>query len=79
MDTCFKSLYTVDHRLINYIDTKAKCRHLNIWTCRETLRQVFIRVVYRLDIQSVMMVFSTQHCDLLQLSPSLWFNSPSLC
>jgi hypothetical protein len=30
------------HELINYIDTKAKCRHLNKFTCKGTLRQVFI-------------------------------------
>ncbi len=28
--------------LINYTDTKAKCRHLKKLTCKETLRQVFI-------------------------------------
>ncbi len=30
------------HGLINYTDTKAKCRHLKKLTCKETLRQVFI-------------------------------------
>ncbi len=40
-------------------DTDAKCRHLKILTCKETLRQVFIRV-YSPEIQSVMLVFSTQ-------------------
>ncbi len=34
--------------------------------CKETLRQVFIRV-YRLEIHSVMLVFATQLCDLLHL------------
>jgi hypothetical protein len=34
---------------------------------------VFIRV-YRLEIQSVMLVFSTQLCELWPLLPSLWFN-----
>jgi hypothetical protein len=57
------------------IDTKAKCRHLKKLTCKGTLRQVFIGV-YRLEIQSVMMVFSTQLSELLPLSPSLWLNSP---
>ncbi len=38
----------------------------------ETLRQVFIRV-YRLVIQSVMLVFSTQLCELFLLEPTLWF------
>jgi hypothetical protein len=42
--------------LISYIDIKAKCRHLKKFTCKGTLRQVFIRV-YRLEIQSVMLVF----------------------
>ncbi len=54
------------HWLINYKDTKAKCRHLTKFTCKGTLRQVFIRV-YRLEIQSVMLVFSTQLCELLPL------------
>ncbi len=30
------------HRIINYIDTKAKCRYLKKLTCKGTLRQVFI-------------------------------------
>ncbi len=49
--------------LINYRDTKAKCRHLKILTCKGTLQREFIRV-YR---QSVMLVFSTQLCQLLPL------------
>jgi hypothetical protein len=33
--------------------------------------------VYRLEIQSVMLVFSIQlFCELLPLYPSLWFTSP---
>ncbi len=31
-----------NHWLINYVDTKAKCRHLKKLTCKGTLRQVFI-------------------------------------
>ncbi len=57
------------------IESKAKCRHLLKLACKRTLRQVFIRV-YRLEIQTVMLVFSTQLCELLVLLPSLWFNSP---
>jgi hypothetical protein len=38
------------------------------------MRQVFIRV-YRLEIQSVMLVFSTHLCELLTLASSPWFNS----
>jgi hypothetical protein len=33
-----------NHRLINYKDTKTKCRHLKKVTCEGTSRQVFIRV-----------------------------------
>ncbi len=33
--------------------------------------------IYRLEIQSVMLVFSTQLCELLPLYPSLWFTSPT--
>ncbi len=40
--------------------------------------RVFI-TVYRLEIQSVMLVFSTQLCELLALYPSLWFTSPLPC
>ncbi len=28
-----------EHGLINYIDAKAKCRHLKKFTCKGTLRQ----------------------------------------
>jgi hypothetical protein len=37
-------------------------------TCEETLRQVLIRV-YRLEIQSVMLVFSTQFFNIINLWP----------
>jgi hypothetical protein len=57
------------HGLINYIDTKPKCP-----VCKGTSRQVFIR----LEIQSVMLVFSTQLCELLPLSPSLQIQSVML-
>ncbi len=67
-------IYSVCHGLINNIETKAKCRHLQKLTCKG---QVFIRV-HRLKMQSIMLVFSTQLCELLPLSPSLWFNSPPL-
>ncbi len=48
------------------IYTKAKCPHPKNLTCKGTLRQMFIRV-YRLDIQSVMLVFSTHLCELAPL------------
>ncbi len=64
------------HGLINYIpvDTKAKCRYFKKLTCKGTLMKVVI-TVYRLEIQSVMLIWSTQLCELLPLFPSLWFNS----
>jgi hypothetical protein len=62
----FSIFDTFIHGQINLIDTKAKCCHLLKLTCKETLRQV-------LEIQSLMLVFSTQLCELLPLLPSLWF------
>ncbi len=56
--TKYKSGSRRPHGLIKDIDTKAKYRQLNKLTCKRTLRQVFIKV-YRLEIQSVMLVFST--------------------
>jgi hypothetical protein len=35
-----EEVISMEHGLINYLDTKAKCRHLK--TCKGTLRQVFI-------------------------------------
>ncbi len=54
--------YYTPHGLINFIDIKAKCRHLKQWpvSCKGTLRKVFIRV-YSLDI----------------LSQSCWYFRPS--
>ncbi len=63
------------HGLINYMDIKARCRHLKELTCKKALPPVFIRD-YRLEIQAVMLVFSTQFCELLPRPSSLWFNSP---
>jgi hypothetical protein len=59
-------IHIYNQRLINYINTKAKCRHLKKLTCVGTLRQVFIKVD-RLLIHSVIFVFSTQLCELLPL------------
>jgi hypothetical protein len=50
------------HGLINYIDTKASKK----LACEGTLRQVLIRV-FIMEKQPVMLVFSTQLCDLLPL------------
>jgi hypothetical protein len=53
--------------LIKYKDTKTKCR-LYGWLIE------FID--WRMEIQSVLLVFSTQLCEPLLLKPSLWFTSP---
>ncbi len=45
--------------LINYKDTKAKCRHLKKVTCKGTSRHECIRV-FRLETQSVLLIFSTR-------------------
>ena len=37
-----RTAYAYSHGLINYLDTKTKCRHLKKFTCKGTLRQVFI-------------------------------------
>jgi hypothetical protein len=50
-------------------DIKAKCRQLNKFTCKGTLRQVFIRF-YKLEKQSVMLslvYILDQLCELLPL------------
>ncbi len=47
----------INHGLINYMDTKAKCRHLKKWTSKWTSRQVLIRVYRRYNQSSVMVVF----------------------
>jgi hypothetical protein len=62
----FTSSQTLVRRKICLIEVNAKCRHLKNMTCKGTSQQVFIRV-YRLEIQSIMLVFSTQLCELLPL------------
>ena len=59
-----------NHGLIHFKDNNTECRYQNKLTCKKTLWHGFIRV-YRLEIQSVMLVFSTQLCEMLSLSPSL--------
>ncbi len=68
----------LSHGLMNNIYTKAKYRrHLKEFTAvKGLLRQVFIRV-HRLVMQLVILVFSTQLCELIPLLPSLWLASPS--
>jgi hypothetical protein len=56
--------FAADHGLINYIETKAKGCHLRKFTCKGTLRQVFIKV-YRLELHfNHMLVVLTQLCEL---------------
>jgi hypothetical protein len=52
------------HWLIDYIDTKSKCRHTKKLTYKVSLRQVFITLSERIR---VMLVFSAQLCELLPL------------
>jgi hypothetical protein len=44
-------------------------------TCKGTLRQVFIRV-YRLDLQSIMLVFSTSFVNYVYCPSDLLYGSP---
>jgi hypothetical protein len=67
-------VHDTNHGLINYKDTKAKFRYLTKFTCKGTLRQVFIRV-YSLEIQSVILLFRPSFVNCCP-SPLLWFNSP---
>ncbi len=65
------------HGLINYIDNKAKCRHLKKLTYKEGLcgrcfQSLYVDWWYR---QSCL-VFSTLLCELLPLYSSLWFALP---
>jgi hypothetical protein len=64
-----------DHGLINYLDTKTKCRHLKILTCKGFCRQVFIRV-YRPGDTSSHVEFLTQLCDVAPLTFSLAKHPP---
>ncbi len=63
------------HRLITYTDTKAKCRHQKNWPIREFCGRCLSEFIDWRFNESVMLVFSTQLCELLSLWPSLWFNS----
>jgi hypothetical protein len=70
--------YYLDYGLTNYIDTKAKCCHLKISTFKGTLRQLFSCLSEFIDWRgdTVILVVPTQLCEVLLLSPFLWFNSP---
>ncbi len=50
---------------------------ISIKTPKPKCRLYWHLIVYRLEILSVMLVFSTHLCELLPLSPSLWFKSPT--
>jgi hypothetical protein len=65
-----------NHGLINYIDTKAVCRFPNKLTRTGTSRRCLFIRVYTLVIQSIVLVFSTQLCELLPLYFSLWSGPP---
>jgi hypothetical protein len=57
------------HELINNVQTKQNVVIQKNCPVKGLLRQVFIRL-HRLEIQSIMLVFSTPVCELLPLSPS---------
>jgi hypothetical protein len=59
--TVYSIIYFI-RRKIRLREGNAKCRHLTKLTCNGTLRQVFID--WR---QAVMLVISTQLCELLSL------------
>ncbi len=68
-----RMLLGLNQGLINYIDNKAKCRHLKKLTCKGTLRQVFFRV-YRLEIHvginnPALWTIAPLTFSLVQLSP----------
>ncbi len=67
--------------LPSHLSLLSKCRHLKKLTCKGIFRQAFIRV-YRLERQSVMLVFSTRLCKLLPLQAFSLVHlppPPSLC
>jgi hypothetical protein len=68
-----RMLLGLNHWLIDFIETKAKCRHLKKLTSKGTLRQVFIRV-YRLEIHvgihnPALWTIAPLTFSLVQLSP----------
>jgi hypothetical protein len=66
---------TLAHGLIYYKETKLKCRHLRKLTCKWTLRQVFVKV-YRLEMQSVMLVFFSRPRFVIVCPSNLFSDSP---
>ncbi len=58
--TCYRWL-ALDHGLINYKDTKVKCCHLKNWPVKRLCGRC-LSVSNRLEIQSVMLLFSTKLC-----------------
>ncbi len=52
---------------INYIDIKAKCRHLKKIICKRDFAAGVLITVYRLEMQTVLLVFSTLLCELFPL------------
>jgi hypothetical protein len=71
------------HKSSKSLDSLTKtCPHQKHYV-RSHINHRSINSYYSLDIQSIMLVFSTQLCELLPLLPSLWFNSDppplSLC
>jgi hypothetical protein len=72
---------TVPQGLINYIETKVKCRHLKRLTCKGTLRQVFYQSLLTGDTVSHVSIFDSAltNAPLPLLSGSTLPPSLSLC
>ncbi len=79
IDTCtVKPIFTFKcqiHGLVNYIDTKAKCRHLKRLTCKGIMRQMFIRVSHVDIFDPALWTVTPLPFSLVQLFPF----PPSLC
>ncbi len=61
-----------NHVLLNYIDTKAKCRHLKNWP----VKGLFYQSLMTRDTISHDGILDPALCELLPLSPFLWFKPP---
>ncbi len=53
----YQKVRRLRHRRIRFIEDDANCRHQQKFTCKGTLRQVFIKV-YRLEIANFLCTFS---------------------
>jgi len=75
------SILNTSHRRKNkrIMQVNAKCRHLKKWPVKGLRGRCLSKFILYVDwrypvscVHSIMLVFSTQHCELLPLSPSLY-------